>query len=451
MEIFAERVATSAMTAKSDQIVDSTSGREQGAGVRARRGAMFGFAHTSDLAPASVLEAARRALAPLGTGSPGPGGPEQSGSECSGSGESDAWTDDEDAWTDDGDARPRHAQLLRSVADLAGDGTDRLVSVSAVARGERRVVRIVDSEGGHVLHRTVRERLAVTAVVGPRTAPVGGRASLGLTGRSALLGPDDMRATIAEALRRAHARAAVSPAPVGEMPVILAPGTGAVLVHEACGHGLEADHLARRSSVFHGLRGERLGPASLTLVDDASVAGAWGSYEYDDEGHRGRRTVLIEDGVLVDYLWDRTHARGERDAVPANGRRQNYQCLPMPRMSNLLVLAGGAAPGDIVADTPHGIYVARLGDGRVNTATGAFVFAAKETYAIRRGRLCEPLADCSLIGTGPEVLRGIDAIGTDFALGPPGICGKDGQALPVGYGQPTLRVRSGLRVGGTAL
>ncbi|NEC66055.1 TldD/PmbA family protein [Streptomyces sp. SID9727] len=459
MEIFAERVATSAMTARGDKIVDSVSGREEGLGVRARRGATYGFGHTSDLAPASVLEVTRQALASLASPAshratvvPETGGaPAEYPVDC---GPADASGRPEDGWTEEdgtGDTRLRHAGLLRSVADLAGDGGDRLVSVSAVLRGERRVVRIADSAGGHAVHRTGRERLAVTAVVGPRTEPVAARASIGLNGLGARLGQADVRATVGEALRRARARASASPAPVGEMPVILAPGTGAVLIHEACGHGLEADHLARRSSVFHGLLGRRLGPAGLTLVDDASVDGAWGSYAYDDEGQPGRRTVLIEDGVLVDYLWDRSHARAEPGAVPANGRRQNYQCQPMPRMSNLLVLAGGTAPQDIIADTPHGIYVARLGDGRVNTATGAFVFAAKETYAIRRGRLCEPLADCSLIGTGPEVLREIDAIGTDFALGPPGICGKDGQALPVGYGQPTLRVRRGLRVGGTAL
>lgn len=459
MEIFAERAATSAMTVKGDQIVDSTSGREQGAGVRAQHGSMFGFSHTSELAPTSVVEAARQALAPLAAHSSGRtdetrssdahshrgarrtarsmaarGAVEQNGDETAGA----------------VDGRSRHAELLRSVADLVADESDRLASVSGVLRYERRVSEIVNSEGQHVMHETVRERLAVSVVMGQRTAPVSGRASMGLNGRSAQITPDDVRSTAIEAVRRARARAAASPAPVGEMPVILAPGTGAVLIHEACGHGLEADHLARRSSVFHSLRGKRLGLPGLTLVDDASVAGAWGSFDFDDEGNQGRRTVLIEDGVLVDFLWDRAHARGQGRARPANGRRQNYQCLPMPRMSNLLVLQGSTAPQDIVADTTRGIYVARLGDGRVNTSTGAFVFAAKEAYAIRQGRLCEPLAECSLIGTGPEVLREIDAIGSDFAMGPPGMCGKDGQALPVGYGQPTLRVRQGLRVGGTA-
>ncbi|GGX26698.1 hypothetical protein GCM10010321_46650 [Streptomyces chartreusis] len=439
VEIYAERSAASAMTMKDGRIFDATSGRERGAGVRARLGPTTGFSHTSTLSPTAVLRTVREA-----TASPAPG--RVPGADATDA--ADGTTDPRE--TDDAGNRSRHAELLHSVSDLAAAETGKIVSVSAVLRSERRTSQVANSGGVHVSGDTARERLAVTVVVGAQSAPVSGRASLGLNTPAARLTEEHVRSTVAEAVRRAHARESAAPAPVGEMPVVLAPGTGAVLIHEACGHGLEADHLTRRSSVFHDMLGKRVGPPGMWLVDDASLSGAWGSFAFDDEGHDGRRTVLIEDGILVDFLWDEVHSLGRDGAAPANGRRQNYQCLPMPRMSNLLVPAGDTAPQDVIADTAHGIYVARLGSGRVNTATGDFVFAAKEAYVIDRGRLGEAIADCSLIGNGPEVLRGIDAIGTDFALGPPGTCGKDGQTLPVGYGQPTLRVRQGLRVGGTA-
>lgn len=450
VEIYAERSAASAMTMKDGRIVDATSGRERGAGVRARLGPTTGFSHTSTLSPTAVLRTVREATASLGPGRvPGAGATDGCRAPAADAGDAVEGTPDPQE-TDGAGDRSRHAELLHAVSDLAAAGTGKVVSVSAVLRGERRTSQVANSRGVQVSGDTARERLAVTVVVGAPSAAVSGRASLGLNTPAARLTEEHVRSTVAEAVRRAHARESAAPAPVGEMPVVLAPGTGAVLIHEACGHGLEADHLSRRSSVFHDMLGKRVGPAGMWLVDDASLAGAWGSFAFDDEGHDGRRTVLIEDGILVDFLWDEVHSLGRDGAAPANGRRQNYQCLPMPRMSNLLVPAGDTAPQDVIADTAHGIYVARLGSGRVNTATGDFVFAAKEAYAIDRGRLGEAIADCSLIGNGPEVLRGIDAIGTDFALGPPGTCGKDGQTLPVGYGQPTLRVRQGLRVGGTA-
>lgn len=447
VEVFAEGSTTSAMLMKDGRIVDSTSGRERGVGVRAQRGPTFGFSHTSDLSPPAILGAVREAASPMA---------QSAGRGCTMDSANNVFVprsrvESDASMADDVDARSRHVDLLHAVSDLAAAEADQVASVSAILRSERRVSEVANSHGVHVSSAGARERLAVTVVLNSQASPVSGRASIGLNNRASQLDEADVRRTVVEAVRRARARVSASAAPVGEMPVVLAPGTGAVLIHEACGHGLEADHLARRSSVFHDMLGQRLGIPELSLVDDASLAHGWGSFEFDDEGHGGQRTVLIEDGVLVDFLWDEAHSRGRDHVRPANGRRQNYQCLPMPRMSNTLVLPGSTTPEDIIADTTHGVYVARLGSGRVNTATGAFVFAAKETYAIRNGRLCEPLADCSLIGNGPEVLRGIDAIGTDFAMGPPATCGKDGQTLPVGYGQPTLRVRRGLRVGGTSL
>ncbi|MDO0914352.1 TldD/PmbA family protein [Streptomyces sp. DT2A-34] len=450
LEVYAERTATSAMVLKDGRIVDVTSGRESGAGIRMRRGRSLVYSHTGDIAASAVLAAARAAAClaaqlppddapPLRANlAAGPPDAEPGGGE-------DALPEAAVVPTE----RERQADLISSVPDLVEDGRD-IVSLSAVLRTDHRVREIANSRGERAAGDGARERLAVTVVLGSRTSPAGGRASIGVNAPDARLTEHDVREAVREAVRRARARTDVVPAPTGEVPVVLAAGTGAVLIHEALGHGLEADHLPRRSSVFHDLLGRRIGPPDLHIVDDGSVPGAWGSAHFDDEGHRAGRTPLVEAGVLVGFLWDLAHAPAGRDVRPVNGRRQNYQCPPLPRMTNTLVLPGTVGPDDIVADTPKGVYVARLGSGRVNTATGDFVFAAKESYAIRDGRLREPLADCSLVGNGLEVLREIDAIGTDFTLGPPGNCGKDGQTLPVGYGQPTLRVRRGLTLGGTA-
>ena len=187
----------------------------------------------------------------------------------------------------------------------------------------------------------------------------------------------------------------------------------------------------------------------VTLVDDGTMSHQWGALAVDDEGHATSRNVLIENGVLTDYMWDWLRARKEGRLSSGNGRRQSYQHLPMVRMTNTYLLAGTEDPDEIVAQTPHGVYIKKLGGGQVNTATGDFVFGTTEAYLIENGRITEPLRDANLIGNGPDVLRNIDVVGDDFAMGPPGTCGKQGQGVPVGDGQPTLRV-SALTVGGTA-
>jgi TldD protein len=233
------------------------------------------------------------------------------------------------------------------------------------------------------------------------------------------------------------------------MTVVIGPGGGGVMFHEACGHGLEADLVAKGASVFAGRLGEQVASPLVTLVDDGTMAGEWGAAAIDDEGRPRQRNVLIERGVLVDYMWDGQRARKEGRASSGNGRRQSYAHLPMVRMTNTYLLAGDADPADIVADTDSGVYVAHLGGGQVNTATGDFVFGMTEAYLIEGGRITEPIREGNLIGNGPAVLGAIDAVGNDFAMGAPGTCGKDGQGVPVGDGVPTLRAH-GLTVGGTA-
>jgi TldD protein len=230
---------------------------------------------------------------------------------------------------------------------------------------------------------------------------------------------------------------------------VIGRGGGGVLFHEACGHGLEKDLVDKGASAFKGRLGQQVASPLVTLVDDGTMAEEWGHFGIDDEGTPAQRNVLIEDGVLTDYMWDFLRSRKDGRARSGNGRRQSYQHLPMVRMTNTYLLAGDSDPDDIVSSTERGVYVASLGGGQVNTASGDFVFGMTEAYLIENGEITEPIREGNLIGNGPKVLTEIDAVGNDFAMGKPGTCGKDGQGVPVGDGVPTLRVK-GLTVGGTA-
>jgi TldD protein len=276
-----------------------------------------------------------------------------------------------------------------------------------------------------------------------------GRRSVGHTMGFELFDRYQVEDLAREATEQALTKLRARPAPSGQLPVVIGRGGGGVLFHEACGHGLEADHIHKNVSVFAGRVGEQVASPLVTLVDDGTVANEWGTFAIDDEGTPAQRNVLIQDGVLTDYIWDQIRARKEGHRLTGNGRRQSYRDLPMVRMTNTYLVNGTSTADDIVADTPDGVYVAHLGGGQVNTATGDFVFGMTEAYLIEGGRITEPLREGNLIGNGPEVLQLIDAVADDFEFGPPGTCGKDGQGVPVGDGVPTLRVSS-LTVGGTA-
>jgi len=258
----------------------------------------------------------------------------------------------------------------------------------------------------------------------------------------------DVEEVAAKAAQRALVKLSARPAPSGEVAVVLAAGSGGILFHEACGHGLEADHIVKDASVYVGQVGEQVASPLVTLIDDGSVGDQWGTFAVDDEGNPAQRNVLIENGMLTDYMWDFLRARKEGRRSSGNGRRQSYRHLPMVRMTNTFLPNGDADPDDIVSQTASGVYVAKLGGGQVNTTTGDFLFGTVEAYLIENGRITEPLRDANLIGNGPEILRRIDAVANDFAM-TPGTCGKDGQSVPVGCGQPTLRI-TGVTIGGTA-
>jgi TldD protein len=307
---------------------------------------------------------------------------------------------------------------------------------------------VANSDGLLAEDDQVRTRFMVNCVAVGDTGMQTGMEAPGRTIGFELFDEIDPEEVARTAADRALAMLRARPAPSGKLPVVLKRGAGGVLFHEACGHGLEADLVARDASVFRGQVGEQVASPLVTLVDDGTFAREWGAYAIDDEGADARRNVLIDGGVLTDYMWDLVRARKDGRASSGNGRRETYQHLPMVRMTNTYLLAGDDDPDDIVSRTPHGLYCVALGGGQVNTATGDFVFGVTEAYLIENGEITEPVRAAQLIGNGPDVLRRVDAVGSDFDTWA-GTCGKDGQGVPVSSGQPTLRVAE-LTIGGTA-
>ncbi|MFN6998736.1 MAG: metallopeptidase TldD-related protein, partial [Elioraea tepidiphila] len=254
-----------------------------------------------------------------------------------------------------------------------------------------------------------------------------------------------------EALRQAVVNLDSIAAPAGEMEVVLGPGWPGILLHEAIGHGLEGDFNRKKTSAFAGLMGQRIAAQGVTVVDDGTIPDRRGSITIDDEGTPSGRTVLIEDGILTGFIQDRQNARLMGVAPTGNGRRQSYAHVPMPRMTNTVMLAGPHAPEEIIASVDRGLYAVNFGGGQVDITSGKFVFSASEAYLIENGRLGAPVKGATLIGNGPDALTRVTMVGKDLALDPGiGTCGKNGQGVPVGVGQPTLKLR-GLTVGGTAL
>jgi TldD protein len=438
-EVFAEdRRATSARL-DDGRVEELTSGRDRGAGIRVVVGESVGFAHTADLSEPGLLAAAAAASA----AARGSGGEARSvsldGSRL-GTRSSEAA----------GPSKRAKVELLRRADEAARSASGAIRQVGVSYGDGRRQVLVANSDGLLATDETTRTRLAVQVVASGDTGMQTGFEAVANTVGFELFDDHPPEEVAATAARRALVELSARPAPAGTLPVVLAKGSGGVLFHEACGHGLEADLVAKGASVFAGRRGERVASPLVTLVDDGRVSQQWGPSAIDDEGHPASRNLLIEDGVLTGYMRDLLRGRKEGDHSSGNGRRQSYRHLPMVRMTNTFLLAGEDDPDDIVASTEHGVFVARLGGGQVNTATGDFVFGMAESYLIEDGRITAPLREGNLIGNGPDVLRAIDAVGRDFALSPGGgTCGKDGQGVPVGLGQPTLRVAA-ITVGGTA-
>ena len=440
-EIFAEDRRGSAARLDDGRVEELTSGRERGAGIRVVVGETTGFAHTSDLSEVGLKTAAEAAAAAARGGGGGVRTVALSRVSAPRPNSVDVLPESV--------PKSEKVALLRRADEAARAAGGAIRQVSAVYGDSRRRILVANSEGVLANDDQVKTRFSVSCVASGDTGMQTGRESVGSTVGFELFKTVDVDELARMAAKRALTKLNARPAPSGSLPVVIKQGSGGVLFHEACGHGLEADHIAKEVSVFAGKVGELVASPLVTLVDDGTMGPEWGALAIDDEGHPAGRNVLIENGILTDYMWDWLRSRKEGRASSGNGRRESYQYLPMVRMTNTYVIAGESDPEEIIRQTPHGVYVAQLGGGQVNTATGDFVFGMTEAYLIEEGQITEPLRDANLIGNGPEVLRNIDVVGNDFAMGPPGTCGKQGQGVPVGDGQPTLRV-AGMTIGGTA-
>ena len=441
-EIFAEEKRSSSALLDDGRIEELTSGRDRGAGIRVVVGESTGFAHTSDLSEAGLIAAAETAA---------------SAARGSGTGTTIVDLDRVNAQRPNlvrimpGDVpKAKKVELLLMANEMARAEGAAITQVSARYADSHRRILVANTDGTLGTDEQVKTLFSISAVASGDTGMQTGRESIGRSVGFELFDTYEVGDLARTAAQRAITKLAARPAPSGEMTVVIGPGGGGVMFHEACGHGLEADLVGKGASVFAGRIGEQVASSLVTLVDDGTMGGEWGCFAIDDEGRPAQRNVLIQDGILVDYMWDGLRARAEGRASSGNGRRQSYQHLPMVRMTNTYLLGGTSTPDQILSDTESGVYISHLGGGQVNTATGDFVFGMTEAYLIEGGRITEPLREGNLIGNGPGVLTSIDAVGNDFAMGGPGTCGKDGQGVPVGDGVPTLRVASGLTIGGTA-
>jgi TldD protein len=343
-------------------------------------------------------------------------------------------------------------KLLGEIDAFARGRDPRVAQVMASLAGEWQAVQILRPDGTRVADIRPLVRLNVAVVVEQDGRRETG--SHGLGGRfdyGRILGEQSWQAAVDEALRQALVNLDSVPAPAGEMEVVLGPGWPGILLHEAIGHGLEGDFNRKKTSAFSGLLGQRIAAPGVTVVDDGTMPDRRGSLTVDDEGTPTNRTVLIEDGVLVGFLQDRQNARLMGMKPTGNGRRQSYAHSPMPRMTNTVMLGGAHAPEEILRSVKRGLYAVNFGGGQVDITSGKFVFSASEAYLIEDGKIGAPVKGATLIGNGPDSLTKVTMVGNDMALDPGiGTCGKQGQGVPVGVGQPTLKM-AGLTVGGTAV
>ena len=440
-EVFASDWRGTGVGLDDGKIEQLSTGRNRGAGIRVIAGETTGFAHTADLSEAGLMAAARVAAEAARQGG---GGIKVVALTTQAARIVSPIKIDPSTI-----GKAAKVDLLRRVDDAARSAGGAITQVSAGYSDGRTRIVIANSDGLVAHDERVRTLLRVSAVANGDAGMKTGFDSLGHTMGFELFDKVQVEDVARAAAGRALTKLKARPAPSGSLPVVIKAGSGGVLFHEACGHGLEADLVAKGASVYRGKVGELVASPLVTLVDDGTMTHEWGAIAIDDEGHPSQYNVLIENGILTDYMWDYLRARKEGRPQSGNGRRQSYKDLPMVRMTNTYVLNGEENPADIIKDTANGVYVAHLGGGSVNTATGDFVFGMTEAYLIENGEITEPLREGNLIGNGPQVLRDIDRLGNDFAMGNPGTCGKDGQGVPVGDGQPTLRVKS-MTIGGTA-
>ncbi len=414
---------------------------DQGVGVRVLAGEKTAFAYADDI-HAEALEAAAkvtRAIAADGAGA-------TAGRAVVRAGPTLYAPIDPVAQFDDG----AKVRILETLERHARAADPRVKQVIGRLSGEYDVVLVARADGSLAADVRPLVHLSITVI-----AEQHGRREQGQQGAGGRFGyayyTDEVLERLArDAVRQALVNLESRPAPAGVMTVVLGPGWPGVLLHEAIGHGLEGDFNRKGTSAFSGRIGERVAAPGVTVVDDGTIPDRRGSLSIDDEGNPTARNVLIEDGILRGYLQDTLNARLMGAAVTGNGRRESYATIPMPRMTNTFMMAGDRDPQEIIASVERGLYAVNFGGGEVDITSGKFVFSASEAYWIEGGKVLHPVRGATLIGNGPDALTRVTMIGSDLCLDPGvGMCGKEGQSIPVGVGQPTLRIE-GLTVGGTA-
>ncbi|MFO1139080.1 MAG: metalloprotease TldD [Paracoccus sp. (in: a-proteobacteria)] len=440
-ELYLERARGEALVFDDGRLRNASYDAEQGFGLRAVRGEVTGYAHSTEISEVALKSAAETVRLAVGDG----GGTL--------------------ALPPSGRIMPLYAAidpaesvsfaarvaLLREIDAFARDLDPRVVQVSASIATSVQEVAILRPEGGLATDTRPMARINVSVIVESNsrreTGTAGGGGRIALDG---LIAPDHWQGLVREALRIALVNLRSVPAPAGVMDVVLGPGWPGILLHEAVGHGLEGDFNRKGHSAFAGLLGQQVAARGVTVIDDGTIPDRRGSISVDDEGTAPGRNVLIEDGVLVGYMQDRQNARLMGVEPTGNGRRQSYAYAPMPRMTNTFMLAGTEDPASILSGLEDGIYAVGFGGGQVDITNGKFVFSCTEAYRVKNGQVGDPIRGATLIGDGATALRQIRAIGNDLALDPGiGNCGKQGQWVPVGVGLPSLRI-GGLTIGGSA-
>ena len=440
-ELFLERCRSEVISFDDGRLRTSSFDASEGFGLRAVQGETVGYAHSTEVSEQAMRRATGTVRLAIGAG----GGTLATAPQAT----NQKLYSDHNPLSDS--TFPTKIDILREIDAYARGLDRRVVQVSATIAASHQEVVILRVDGPDVSDSRPMVRMNVSVIVeqdGQRqTGYVGGGGRFGLNG---MLEPTHWKPLAQEALRIAVLNLAAIPAPAGVMDVALGAGWPGILLHEAIGHGLEGDFNRKGTSAFAGLMGQRIAAPGVTVLDDGTIPNRRGSISVDDEGTASGKNTLIEDGILVGYMQDRQNARLMGVAPTGNGRRQSFAHAPMPRMTNTYMLGGTVDPKDMVTDIKNGIYAVGFGGGQVDITNGKFVFSCTEAYLVKDGKVAAPVKGATLIGDGATALRQIRAIGNDMRLDDGmGNCGKQGQWVPVGVGQPSLLI-GGLTVGGSA-
>ncbi len=441
-ELFVEYRQSEGLVFDNGRLKGANYDTAQGFGLRAVVGEAAGYAHSGEISEGALKRAAD-AVSAVKSG--------HAGSYAAAPARTNQ-TLYTDANPLGGPSFEEKVKLLQEIDAYARDRDPRVRQVTASLAGSWQVVDILRADGHRVRDVRPMVRLSIAVVAGDDTRQESG--SFGCGGREGFerfITAENWQGGVDEALRQALVNLEAVPAPAGTFDVVMGPGWPGILLHEAVGHGLEGDFNRKKASAFAGLMGQRVAAPGVTIVDDGTIPDRRGSLTVDDEGTPASRTVLIEDGILTGYMQDRQNARLMGMEPTGNGRRQSYAHIPMPRMTNTVMLSGDKDPEEILASVKDGIYAVSFGGGQVDITSGKFVFSCTEAYRVENGKVGAPVKGAMLIGNGPDALTRVSMIGNDMALDPGlGTCGKQGQGVPVGVGQPSMRINA-LTIGGTAV